>query len=107
MRSERFLISNKKSNCCNYNALIVKSREGGFVSQNCLKCGKPGTVRLEDLPDLKCDFCSSALSKEIRQKNYFYACPKCKRDWKLADNLPHWLRLFEEEGFSLYGEAID
>jgi len=104
MQSKRFLFSKKLSLCCDNKALLVQSREGGFVSQNCLKCGKQNTVSLENLPDLICDCCGSNLSKEIQQKNYFYACHKCERNWKLADNLPHWSELFEESGFAPYGE---
>jgi hypothetical protein len=104
MRSKRFLFSKKPSKCCGYKALLMQSREGGLVSQNCLQCGKPGTVSLDDLPDLECDCCESILAKEIRQKNYFYACRKCNRVWQLSDNLPHWSELFEESGFAPYGE---
>lgn len=104
MRSKRFLFSEKPSTCCGYKALLVQSREGGLVSQNCLRCGKPDTVSLDNLPDLACDYCGSSLSKEILQKNYFYACRKCKRNWKLADNLPHWSELFKEYGFAPYRE---
>jgi hypothetical protein len=104
MRSKRFLFSKKLSTCCGYKALLVQSREGGLVSQNCLQCGTPGTVSFENLPDLICDCCGSTLSKEIQQKNYIYACRKCKRNWRLADNLPHWSELFKESGFAPYGE---
>jgi hypothetical protein len=106
MRSKRFLFSKQASTCCSYKALLVQSREGGFITQNCLKCGKPGYVNLEDLPDLLCDFCSSRLSKEIQEKNYFYACHRCKRKWKLGDNLPHWSELFEKSGSPTYEEIM-
>ncbi|MGB8990510.1 MAG: hypothetical protein WCD80_00485 [Desulfobaccales bacterium] len=105
MRSKRFLYSKKPSKCCSYKALLVQSREGGFISQNCLQCGKPDYVSPENLPDLLCDFCESDLSVEkLDNKNYFYACNKCKRNWKIADILRHWAELFEKSGLAAYGE---
>ncbi|MEJ2672796.1 MAG: hypothetical protein P8168_11475 [Deltaproteobacteria bacterium] len=107
MRSKRFLFSKKQSTCCSSKALLVQSRAGGLVSQNCLQCGKPDTVSLENLPDLVCDCCGSVLLKKIQQKNYFYFCHKCNRNWKLADNLPHWSELFKESGFAPFTEITE
>ncbi len=44
MRSKRFLYSTVNSRCCGNKALLVRSRSGGFVSRNSLKCGKPDYV---------------------------------------------------------------
>jgi len=105
MRSKRFLYSKKPSKCCGYQSLIVKSRDGGFISQNCLQCGKPDFISPENLPELLCDFCESdLLVTKLDKKNYFYACDKCKRNWKLADIVPHWAELFEKSGLAAHGD---
>jgi ribosomal protein S27E len=42
--------------------LLVKRRDSGFVSQNCLKCGKPAYVDESALPELECDMCAARLT---------------------------------------------
>jgi hypothetical protein len=106
MKAPRFIYSVEASKCCNSKALLVRSREGGFVSQNCLKCGKPAYVAPESLPDLSCDFCGASLETvKLDGTNYFYKCCKCGHSWKLADNLPHWTELFSYCGLAAYGDA--
>jgi len=90
MRSARFLYSNTPSPCSGRRAILVRSREGGFVSQNCLKCGSPQYVKEAELPELRCDSCSNALAiARVDGTNYFYVCETCKRTWKLADDSRH------------------
>lgn len=105
MRSLRFLYSRQPSKCCNYRALIVQSRDGGFVSQNCLKCGKPDYINEFALPELCCDSCESSLTvKKLDGKNYHYMCNTCRRNWLLASVVPHWKELFEYSGLAAGGE---
>lgn len=105
MRSKRFLYSKEPSKCCNYKTLLVRSMTGGFVTRNCLKCGRRDTVSIEQLPDLNCDFCGYKLDVQfLDRKNYFYICPKCNKNWKLADFLPDWFELFEYSGIRIHGE---
>jgi hypothetical protein len=106
MRSLRFIYSSVPSKCCDYRALLVQSRDGGFVSRNCLKCGKPGYVNQSQLPDLTCDFCASSLHiQKLDGTNYHYVCSSCDRYWMLANVLPHWTDLFEYSGLAAHGDA--
>ncbi|MCC6694834.1 MAG: hypothetical protein IT365_04290 [Candidatus Hydrogenedentes bacterium] len=96
MRAPRFIYSKSPSKCCKAKALIVQSRPGGFISQNCLKCGKPAYIQVDDLPECVCDFCEHPLKVEKTDgQNYFYACGRCNRNWKIGDNVPRWDELFE------------
>jgi hypothetical protein len=102
MKAKRFLISKELSSCCSKNSIIVRSRRGGLVSQNCLKCGKPRTINQKSLPDLECEICQSKLNIEkFNGRNYFNICKKCKRKWKLPDEVPVWQDLFEYYGLGI------
>jgi hypothetical protein len=106
MRTLRFIYSDGHSSCCGYKELLVRSRAGGFVSRNCLKCGKASDyVKPQHLPHLDCEICAVSLKVEkLDGENYFYKCFTCKRTWKLADQLPHWSELFEYSGLATPGE---
>lgn len=105
MKANRFLLSSTLSKCCGYKAILVKSREGGFVSQDCLKCGTSHHVRKSELPELECEYCDTVLEKKQHQgKGYTYRCDNCDQEWHLASNLPHWSELFEYSGLSADGD---
>lgn len=105
MKTLRFIYSTKLSRCCRQRALLVRSRDGGLVSQNCLECGKPEYVNESALPELVCDICNSPLMvKKVDGKNYFYVCDRCSRNWLLANSLPHWSELFQYSGLAAGGE---
>jgi hypothetical protein len=108
MRAPRFIYSNCVSECCGTKALLVRSRGGGFVSRNCLRCGKSAAyVGQNDLPDLECECCGTHLGVQIgRDKNYWYKCGKCGRKWELASVLPHWSELFQYCGLAAPGDEI-
>ena len=107
MKTKKFLISKHPSSCCSCNSMIVKSRDGGFVSQNCLKCGKPNYINQNSLPELKCEFCDSILKIElIDGKNYFYVCEKCNKNWKLSEEVPDWKDIFEYSGLGIQSETV-
>ena len=107
MRTLRFLYSSALSPCCNYNALLVQSRARGFVSRNCLKCGKPHYVNIAQLPKLDCDVCGNTLRvRTLRDKNYHYTCDSCNLDWQLGSVLPDWSDLFEYSGLAAPGDPI-
>jgi DNA-directed RNA polymerase subunit RPC12/RpoP len=106
MRSKRFLCSSARSTCCGHAALLVRSRAGGFVSRNCLKCGKPDYVSVGQLPELSCDFCNSTLQiRKLDGVNYHYVCDSCGRRWQLASVLPDWSELFEYSGLAAHGDG--
>ncbi len=107
MRTIRFIYSSALSPCCNYNALLVKSRAGGLVSRNCLKCGKPDYVNVKQLPELDCDFCDAQLHvRKSDGSNYHYVCDSCEVQWLLASVLPDWSELFEYSGLAAHGDII-
>src|ERR1700722_15201037 len=111
MKAPRFIYSAGNSPCCEYKALLVRSRDGGFVSRNCLKCGKPWYVKLNHLPTLDCEICvisrkviASLKPEQLDGENYFYRCWKCGAKWKVADYLPAWSELFEYSGLAAPGD---
>jgi hypothetical protein len=106
MKAKKFLLSKDTSSCCSCNSIIVKSREGGFVSQNCLKCGKPNYIHEISLPDLKCEFCESILKKDLIDKNYYYVCDKCNKKWKLSEEVPYWKDIFEYSGLGIQDDFV-
>jgi ribosomal protein S27E len=102
MKSTRFLYSKTASKCCRAKALVVQSRAGGFISQNCLKCGKSDYINEHALPDLECDFCGRRLKVErVDGQNYFYVCGQCNRNWKIGDIVPAWAELFGYSGLAV------
>lgn len=90
------------SPCCSALRLIVRSREGGFVTQNCLSCGKPYSISLGELPALTCDECGSKLIAFVAANhNYAYRCPSCGNRFDLSEVVPPWHERFDEQGFGL------
>lgn len=105
MRSPRFLYSKTNSQCCRHSALLVRSRAGGFISRNCLKCGAPSYVTPSDLPDLRCDHSGRVLDvKKVDGTNYFYVCDQCEKHWQLGSVLPDWSELFAYSGLAAHGD---
>ena len=105
MKTIRLLYSTDLSKCCNVKSLLVRSKEGGLVSRNCLKCGKADNVNESRLPDLQCELCGKNLS--VRKKdgiNYSYVCGRCGRHWELAAVLPQWSDLFRYSGLAAAGD---
>ena len=93
------------SHCCGKPTIIVCSRAGGFVTQNCSQCGVPKSIRLEELPALTCTRCRVELVA-FKSKNYVYACPRCKEQWELASLIPPWHELFNECGYYLDSDGV-
>ncbi len=101
MRAPRFLISKRLSSCCGYSALVVQSRNGGFVSQDCLKClSTSQLIKASDLPDLVCETCEQALTVRVIDKNYFYVCQRCNDRWMIWSNVPNWRVAFSYAGLA-------
>jgi ssDNA-binding Zn-finger/Zn-ribbon topoisomerase 1 len=88
---------------CGSSTLIVRSREGGFVTQNCVKeCSKPRKLPKKDLPSLICGTCHLPLKPVINgQKNYAYQCIRCGGQWELASLVPSWAERFNYDGLAL------
>jgi hypothetical protein len=106
MKAPRLLFSSETSDCCNAPAMLVRSRQGGLVSRDCLKCGRSSYVRQDQLPELTCELCDGPLvAAKLDGRNYHYACVACKRGWKLADYLPHWSEVFPYSGLAAHGDG--
>jgi len=90
------------SYCHQKPSLIVRSREGGFVTQNCLKCGKPRSLSFTELPELLCGECENDLVPFINaDHNYAYRCPNCDTSFELASIVPWWHEYFPYMGFGV------
>lgn len=84
-------------------SLIVKSRAGGFVTQNCVVTGRPRALPFEELPNIQCARCDTLMTPfKTRYGNYAYKCQCCRSCIRLHDKIPHW-----SERFAHYGYAID
>ena len=91
-----------RSHCCGESSLIVRSRSGGFVSQNCEACGKPRKIRQRELPVLICNTCRSELTTARDGRgNYIYSCQHCNQQYRLADYVPHWRSHFKRNGLAI------
>ena len=99
------LISSQLSPCCGSEAKIVRSRQGGFVSRNCLKCGAPHYLKESQIPIIYCRSCNTPMRiDKLDGTNYFYECPICKQYHKIADIVPPWNEEFRYSGLAAYGE---
>src|SRR5437588_4299458 len=99
--TEKMILHGKNpSPCCSLPTILVRSRDGGWVTQNCseAKCGLPYKIVESELPDLRCRECDAQLTTFLR-RNYFYPCKRCELEWELPLMLPEWHELFEYHGF--------
>ena len=98
---KKLLLYGTDSRCCRARSIIVKSRDGGFVTQNCEECGKPRKVTIRELPHLYCGECNELLSKTVIGKNYHYRCDDCGRIWEVPEIVFDWNDLFDYHGLGL------
>jgi hypothetical protein len=72
-----------------------------------MACGKSERVTELQIPDLECDFCNlgKTITTTVIDKNYYYRCERCKREWKIAAILPHWSEVFPFCGLAAPGDA--
>jgi DNA-directed RNA polymerase subunit RPC12/RpoP len=102
MAKKLVLHSRSTSPCCHAVNVLVRSRPGGFITQNCTACGKPQPLKLDELPELRCKECQVALGRfENVRKNYSYKCISCQREWELANLVPAWHERFKYHGFAI------
>jgi hypothetical protein len=92
------------SRCCREKTIIVLSRAGGYLTQNCSKCGTPDSLKMSELPDLSCGRCRGRLQACLRDKNYEYFCPTCNSYFELATFVPPWSDMFKYDGFEIVRE---
>jgi len=102
MAKKLVLHSSTTSPCCHAVNVLVLSRPGGFVTQNCNGCGKPQPLNLPELPELRCKECKVVVAKFVNVlKNYAYKCASCQKEWQLANLVPAWHEKFEYHGFAI------
>src|SRR5690349_16404784 len=86
-----------KSPCCAFPTLLVESMPGGFVTQNCSKCGEYMTPSEEEFENLdlwvSCPRCRRRMSSQMVAKNYGFVCKQCAVAILLASILPRWREL--------------
>lgn len=91
------------SSCCHQPSIIVQSRSGGFVTQNCTNCG----YRYEYLGEfdyinevaflIKCPYCLQTTCREVLpDKNYGFACHDCNIGLRLAAIIPDYEDLIRD-----------
>lgn len=98
----KIILGPSKSYCHDAPTMIVKSRDGGFVTQDCVECGTPRALSFSELPEIKCEKCGRVLiTGRDERKNYIYQCNNCHRNILLWDMVPHWSEYFEDHGFGL------
>jgi DNA-directed RNA polymerase subunit RPC12/RpoP len=105
--SKLIIASLKKSMGCGAYSLLVVSRQGGFISLDCLQCGtRSAYVGKMEIPDLACEACGIDRVVEVNlvDGDYWYKCTRCRRSWKLGDILPSWSELFEYSGLGAPGD---
>ena len=105
---EELIYSQHNCPFCHRRRIIARSREGGFVTQNCKKnCGgrggTPRAVNMEDIPERECTECHGTMRKVYVGKNYAYECPACGITLELHTIVPPWERYFDEEGYAIPG----
>ena len=104
------IVAVRVSKCCGAPSILVRSRAGGFISQDCLECGQNSEyVNESDIPNLDCALClkfgrkETVEPKKIRD-NYWYECGDCRRKWEIASIIPHWSDTFEYAGLAAPGD---
>jgi hypothetical protein len=83
--------------------VIVQSRSGGFVSQDCESCGASRYLPEGALPALTCTKCRRPVAKYRDVfSNYAYRCAPCGVQFRLWDVVPSWQELnFDFDGLSI------
>jgi hypothetical protein len=83
--------------------VVVRSRRGGFVSQDCESCGGSRYLPEGAVPALACAQCDHPLAKcRDAFGNYAYRCAPCGVQFRLSDIVPSWQELnFDFDGLSI------
>ena len=106
----RLILSLTISTCCRDTEMLVLSRVGGFVSRDCLNCGlRSSYLRLAQIPDLDCADCLrfnrlGTVEPLLKERNYWYRCTGCRREWKIADIVPPWSEALGYAGLAAPGD---
>lgn len=98
------------SKCCDKPVILVESKSGGYVTQNCPKCGKlADTLKEDDFLKINlwkinvlvaCPKCKQEMKPEVTDKNYTFTCRKCDIAILLASLLPRYEQIADNEVLS-------
>jgi hypothetical protein len=103
---DKLFVFGSKSWCHDSLSIIVRSRPGGFVTQNCVSCGRPRGLPASQLPALVCRRCESELDQcRSWNGNYAYRCGSCRWQQDLAAMVPNWDELFDYHGYAIEHES--
>jgi DNA-directed RNA polymerase subunit RPC12/RpoP len=106
---EELLFSRRNCPHCGGRRILVRSRAGGFVTQNCKnncderRGGKPSLVSIDELPVRLCADCGTEMGTCYVDKNYAYRCGRCGTILTVADLIPPWEKYFNEDGVAIPG----
>ncbi len=108
MAEKKMLLLGTVSWCHRARSIIVRSRQGGFVTQNCEVCGRPRSLSKAELPVLACGRCGVRLEAFIDYaKNYAYRCTAYGTPGaELASLVPDWNDLFSYWGFAIDSDFV-
>jgi hypothetical protein len=110
VKGKCLILSLTASACCRASELLVRSRDGGFITRDCLTCGsRADYVSLAQIPDLDCVGClrfkrAATAEPVLKERNYWYRCTGCAREWEIADIVPFWSEAFEYSGLAAPGD---
>lgn len=101
------LYSKSLSACHDAKCLIVRSRDGGMVSKNCIDCGKPYYISPPDFPDIPCPLCRKLfVVRKTDGRNYFFECVRCQKEVQVSFVVPDWSDHFRYSGLAAFGDNI-
>jgi|GEM_PF-1452964 len=104
MNQEKLIYSLTASPCHHgCRNIVVRSREGGFVTQNCEECGEPRSISPEEFPKAKCHECKVDMVVAIINKNYAYQCTACGKVQMIYSLVPSWAERFDYHGYGIPG----
>lgn len=83
---------------CQEDTILVQSMTGGFVTRNCPRCNRPGTLPFKTFKQLglwvACPRCKRRMvALELPDKNYGFACGACDIGIPLFSLLPFYADL--------------
>jgi hypothetical protein len=103
--SKKLLCGKQLSSCCSAQQLIVQSRDGGLVSQDCVQCGQSRWIKKWELPTPLCWHCRrSLLTVTFLGRDYAYHCEKCQSVYRVWDLVPTWNEHFGYCGLAMPSE---
>jgi hypothetical protein len=83
----------KLSYCHQAPQLLVRSKEGGFITKNCLICNVPRHVLLCELPRRLCQKCGTPMRNAYIGKNYCCRCLFCGFEFEWWTCLPWYFEI--------------